>query len=41
MGLQVDGRPGGDAELLGWLAWAEQRGCFTVDPPTAAFDATG
>jgi amidase len=41
MGLQVVGRPGGDAELLGWLAWAEQRGCFTVDPPTAAFDATG
>jgi amidase len=41
IGLQVMGRPGADAELLVWLAWAEQRGCFTVDRPTVAFSVAG
>jgi amidase len=39
IGLQVIGRPGGDNELLGWLAWAERRGCFTVERPTSAVRA--
>ena len=39
IGLQVIGRPGGDSELLGWLAWAERRGCFSVETPTSAVSA--
>ncbi|MFL6182047.1 MAG: amidase family protein, partial [Actinomycetes bacterium] len=33
IGLQVIGRPGADSELLGWLAWAERRQCFSVEAP--------
>jgi amidase len=36
IGLQVIGRPGGDAELLDWVSWAEQRRLFTVPRPTSA-----
>ena len=41
IGLQVIGRPGGDNALLGWAAWAEDRECFTVLPPSSAVNATG
>jgi amidase len=40
IGLQVIGRPGGDSELLGWLAWAERRQCFSVEAPTSAVPAS-
>ena len=36
IGLQVIGRPGGDAELLRWVGWAEQRELFSVAAPTEA-----
>ena len=39
MGLQLIGRPGGDAELLGWAAHAERAGVFQVATPTRAVGA--
>jgi amidase len=36
IGLQLIGRPGGDAELLAWAREAERTGAFTVSPPLEA-----
>ncbi len=38
MGVQLIGRPGGDAELLGWAAQAERAGVFEVRAPTQVVD---
>jgi amidase len=36
MGLQLIGRPGGDAKLLAWAGEAERREAFAVTPPSVA-----
>jgi amidase len=40
MGLQLIGRPRGDAALLAWAAHAERAGVFVVTPPGEAVRAT-
>lgn len=41
IGLQVVGPPGGDAQVLDWVAWAEQRELFGVTPPSRSVAAPG
>ena len=36
IGLQLIGRPGGDAELLAWAREAERRDAFTLALPSEA-----